>query len=275
MTTTLQAPTVTTLPASSIRPGDNDRQVFDPAELRQLAVSIAELGCLQPPVVRQLADGTFQLIAGERRFRAMTEVLGRDTVDVIVRDVDDRSASQAMLAENTNRKDLDPVAEAEAYRKRMDDFGLTVDEVASWAGKTRSWVANRLKLLTLRPEARYLVQTGQMGIGYTGDLAVLDFDRQMLAIKAWVASDCQMNWYQWHDLTAQLLAEQQAQPLFDPDSFWTLEERLDTSAKAARRAGMATLRKAIGMVVATYDSGRDLAPVIAAIRELADPPEAK
>jgi ParB family chromosome partitioning protein len=153
-----QAPTVTEIPVQQVRPGANDRTSFDEAGISDLAASIEVHGLAQPITVRPHGDG-FEIVAGERRFRAVKH-LGRTTVPAIVRDYTDEQASAVMLLENVQRADLDPVDEAHAYQSRIDRFGLTVGQVAEMAGVTAARVCTRLPVLRLFPEAQHLVRVG-------------------------------------------------------------------------------------------------------------------
>jgi hypothetical protein len=122
-------PDVPTVEAALIVPGDNDRQAFEPVALQELADSIAAHGLAQPITVRPIAGGLYQIVAGERRFRAM-QLLGWERVPALVRDLDDRQASAIMLVENLNRVDLNPIDEARAYSKRMTEFSWAVSDIA-------------------------------------------------------------------------------------------------------------------------------------------------
>lgn len=172
------------IPAAAIRPGPNDRKVFDPERLAELAASIETCGLLEPPVVRPAPDGTYELVAGERRFRAVTELLGWDEIPVTVRALDDAAAAEAMLAENFHRVDLNPMEEAGAYAKWADQFGWDADEIARRANVSPNRVRSRLRLLTLIPEIQFLITSGAMKISYTTGLPSLDENRQRLAMRA-------------------------------------------------------------------------------------------
>ena len=137
-----------TVQAALIVRGDNDRKHFDAEALAELAGSIERDGLAQPITVRPVATG-LEIVAGERRFRAMTEVLGWTLIPAIVRELDDRAASAIMLAENLSRVDLDPVAEAEAYASRMEALDLTVGAGRRDGRRERARVVTRLPILRL------------------------------------------------------------------------------------------------------------------------------
>jgi len=155
---------------SSILTGKNDRTVFDEKSLRELADSIKDLGLQQLPVVRPVPEG-FELVAGERRFRACSRILGWKQIEVNVKEGDERSASLAMLAENIGRKSLDPMDEAHAYQKRIDELGLTVAELAHAVSTTTIHIHNRVKLLKLIPDLQKLVRGTNLQLGYAQILA--------------------------------------------------------------------------------------------------------
>ena len=174
---------VQTLSVKEIRAGDNDRTVFQAAAIEELAQNIRQNGLIQPITVRTKDHG-YEIVAGERRYRACANILGWDCIPAIVQDMDDEQASAVMLAENIARENLDPIDEAHAYARRMDRFGLTVDEVAEQAGVTTIRVRFRLKLLSLRADVQNLVRSDNLSIGYAQILADanLDANRQMLAV---------------------------------------------------------------------------------------------
>lgn len=215
------------LPSQQIDAGDNDRRRFDPVALEELATSIAEHGLAQPVTVRPVGD-RYEIVAGERRYRAMTTVLGWQFVPCLVREMQDQEASAVMLAENTARVDLNPMEEAEAYEKRIQE-GLDVDQVARIAGVGKETVKNRLRLLELLPEARDLVRSGQLGVQWGVSLCKLQPDYQRQALKL-LAKD--VTWNQWNDLCQKLLFVQQEEQLF---SFEMANEVWDGVQKKWRR----------------------------------------
>ncbi len=176
---------VSNVPVSLIKAGDNDRKVFNPIELHNLAESIKANGLAQPITVRPMDNGAwFQIVAGERRFRAISTILNWDTVPAIVRELTDTDAAAIMLVENTARVDLDPISEANALRARIDNYGLTVKEVAAQAGLNVERVNKRLALLTLSSDIQHYIKIGQFPIGHALMIADLDKDRQRIALRA-------------------------------------------------------------------------------------------
>jgi ParB family transcriptional regulator, chromosome partitioning protein len=151
------------------------RKEFDSEELQDLQESIRTNGLLQPLVVRPDPDekGAFQLVAGERRLRAVTN-LGWEAVPAVVREVDDQTLLVLALVENIQRAQLGPLEEAEGYRSLVDEFGLTQAEVAEAVGKSRSTVTNTLRLLRLPPSVRRLLADGELSMGHARALLSLD-----------------------------------------------------------------------------------------------------
>ncbi len=141
------------------------RREFDADSLIRLADSIEALGVLQPIVVRRQAYGQYELIAGERRWRA-ARIAGLDVVPAVVRSVSDRRSLEEAIVENLHRSDLNVFEEAAAYQRLMDDFGLTQEDVAHRVGKSRSAVANIMRLMQLPAEVQAMVISGDLGAGH-------------------------------------------------------------------------------------------------------------
>lgn len=155
-----------TLPIYKIEPNpDQPRQDFDEEELAALAESISVHGLVQPLTVREMPSGYYQIIAGERRWRAarMAEL---SEVPVIVMEADDKKTMELALIENLQRQDLNPVEEALGYRSLMDEYGMTQEETASRVGKSRPAVANALRLLSLSPKVLEMVRSGKLSAGH-------------------------------------------------------------------------------------------------------------
>lgn len=141
------------------------RQQMDDEALAELAASIQSQGVIQPLVVRPISDQKYEIIAGERRFRA-SKLAGLTHVPVIVRDVNDHAALAMALIENIQREDLNPMEEALSLKRLMDEFELSHEEVAKVVGKSRSTVTNLLRLLNLNPEVKLLLERGQLDLGH-------------------------------------------------------------------------------------------------------------
>ena len=154
------------LPIYKIEPNRSQpRQEFDEEELQSLADSISVHGVIQPLTVRELESGYYQIIAGERRWRA-ARMAGLNEIPAVVIEADDRKAMELALIENLQRQDLNPVEEALGYQSLMEDFGLTQEETAQRVGKSRPAVANALRLLNLSPEVLEKLRTGDLTAGH-------------------------------------------------------------------------------------------------------------
>jgi len=154
------------VPVASVSPNPNQpRRHFDEESLTELSASISEMGVLQPILVRPVDGGTFELIAGERRWRAAQRA-GLATIPAIVRLTDDASSVEQALVENLHREDLTALEEAAAYQQLLDEFGLTHDQVATRVGKSRSAITNSLRLLGLPPAVQHLLADGQLSAGH-------------------------------------------------------------------------------------------------------------
>lgn len=180
-------PAIFQVDTAQIVPGNNDRTVFAPGPLRELADNIDAHGLIQPITLRPIDDtDLYEIVAGERRFRACADILGWDSIPALIADLTDEEASSVMLSENVSRADIDPIDEANAYASRMNIYGWTVADCARLAGVSEIRVQFRLKLLRLRFDLQSMVRTGGLPIGYAQILADanLDTNRQMLALAA-------------------------------------------------------------------------------------------
>jgi ParB family chromosome partitioning protein len=154
------------IPVAAIRPNRyQPREHFDEEALASLADSIRAVGVLQPVLVRPVGDGSYELVAGERRWRAARRV-GLQTLPALVRDTADAAALEHALVENLHRDDLNPLEEATAYQQLIEDFGLTHDEVARQVGRSRASISNTLRLLQLPPTIQKLVGEGRLSMGH-------------------------------------------------------------------------------------------------------------
>ena len=161
---------------------DQPRSAFDEAALGELAASIAVHGVLQPIIVRQLADGGYQLVAGERRMRA-ARMAGLQTIPAIVRETEESASSlELALIENLQRADLNPIEAARAYRELIDRFGLTHEAVARQVGKSRVAISNALRLLDLAPATLDAIVEGRISEGHGRALAAITIPELQVAI---------------------------------------------------------------------------------------------
>jgi len=164
------------------------RREFDFEKLQELADSIREHGVLQPIVVRKGVGRWYEIIAGERRFRAAKQ-LGMETIPALVRDISDRQAMEIALIENLQREDLSPIEVAEAYAKIMEHFELTQDQLAARVGQSRSHVANLMRLLSLPADIREFVSRGTISMGHARALLSLPEAHAQRTVAAKIASD--------------------------------------------------------------------------------------
>ena len=163
-----------TLPISKVEPREaQPRKHFDEQALQDLADSIAQYGLIQPIVVRKLDSGYYQIIAGERRWRA-SRMAGLQEVPVRVLEADDRRTAELALVENLQREDLNPIEEAKGYRTLMEEYGLTQEETARSVGRSRPAVANALRLLGLSPAVMEMVERKELSAGHARALLPLN-----------------------------------------------------------------------------------------------------
>jgi ParB family chromosome partitioning protein len=154
------------VPVASVRPNPHQpRKHFDEEQLGSLAASVRELGVLQPILVREVGEGEYELIAGERRWRAAKRA-GLPMIPVIVRSADDLSSLEQAVVENLHRQDLNPLEEAAAYQQLLEDFEMTHEQLASRVGKSRAAVTNILRLFQLPPSIQRLVADGSLSAGH-------------------------------------------------------------------------------------------------------------
>lgn len=163
------------------------REHFEEETLASLAESIAEVGVVQPVIVRKAVEG-YEIIAGERRWRAAQRA-GLRSVPALVRDADDKGALEAAVVENVHRQDLNALEEAAAYRQLMDDFGLTQEDVGARVGRSRSAVANTVRLLNLAPAVQRLVVEGDLSAGHGRALLSVEDEAARLLLAEEIVRD--------------------------------------------------------------------------------------
>jgi len=154
------------------------RTIFDADALAELSASIKEVGLLQPPVVRNMGNGTYELIMGERRLRA-SKLAGLKTIPVIIRQTPDNELLREALLENIHRSQLNPLEEGSAYQNLLNDFGYTHEELASKVGKSRSAITNTLRLLNLPPAVQRRVAAGVLSAGHARALLTLSDESEI------------------------------------------------------------------------------------------------
>ncbi|MEE0060316.1 MAG: ParB/RepB/Spo0J family partition protein [Acutalibacteraceae bacterium] len=173
-----------TLKISEIEPNKSQpRREFDENALAELADSIAQHGVLQPLLVRPIADGGYQIVAGERRWRA-SRMAGLTEVPVVIKELTDSETMELALIENLQREDLTPIEEALGYKQLMDEYGFSQEQVSKTVGKSRPTIANALRLLNLPEEILYLVNSGKISSGHGRTLlAFKNYDDMLKAAK--------------------------------------------------------------------------------------------
>ena len=166
------------LPLHKVEPNPNQpRQDFDEEELQALSDSIVQHGIIQPLTVREVGNGYYQIIAGERRWRA-ARMANLQEIPVVVMEADDKKAMELALIENLQRQNLNPVEEALGYQSLMEDYGMTQEEAAGRVGKSRPTVTNALRLLNLCPNVLEKVRTGELTAGHARAILVLKTEKQ-------------------------------------------------------------------------------------------------
>jgi ParB family transcriptional regulator, chromosome partitioning protein len=163
------------------------RHIFAPGELAELTASIKESGVLQPVMVRRKGDGMYELISGERRWRASKEA-GLETIQAVIRNCSDQESLLLALVENLQREDLNPMETARAYTRMMKEFGLTQEVIAQRVGCDRSSVANAVRLMNLHPDVQSLVESGTISAGHAKVILGLESPESQVRIARMVAS---------------------------------------------------------------------------------------
>ena len=241
------------------------RKQFDPDALADLADSIRQHGIIQPLTVRKLQSGYYQIIAGERRWRA-ARMAGLSQVPVVVIEADDRKAMELAMIENLQREDLNPMEEAEGYRTLMEQYGLTQEETSQRVGKSRSAVANALRLLHLSDEVRTLVEEGKLSGGHARALVPLTAELQKKAAAAIIKDDLSVR--QTELLVKKLTAEKPEKPVKDAAGVdYAAEAARELSERLGRPCRIVTGRKK-GRLELEYYGVDDLNALLDALHQL-------
>lgn len=172
---------IMTLPITKVEPRkEQPREYFDEAALQELSESIAQFGLIQPIVARKLDTGYYQIIAGERRWRA-SRMAGLKEVPVRIIEADDRRTAELALVENLQREDLNPIEEAKGYKTLIEVYGMTQEEAAKSVGRSRPAITNSMRLLSLSDEVLTLVETGKLSAGHARALVPITDAKKQLA----------------------------------------------------------------------------------------------
>ncbi|OMH39637.1 ParB/RepB/Spo0J family partition protein [Motiliproteus sp. MSK22-1] len=239
------------------------RRDMDQDALEDLANSIKAQGVIQPIVVRPVDMGRYEIIAGERRWRA-SQLAGLTEIPVIVRDVPDEAAIAMALIENIQREDLNPIEEATALQRLMDEFELTQQKVAEAVGKSRTTVTNLLRLMKLTPEVKRMLEYGDLEMGHARALLVLEHDRQIAAAKEVVGRSYSVR------QTEELVKKYQAGPKkavekTKPDpGLKSIEERW--SSAIDMKVKISQSEKGDGKLTISYESLEDLDRILGRIQ---------
>ncbi len=167
---------------TDIEPNKNQpRKKFDEAEIQKLAESISEHGLIQPIIVRPIADERYQIVAGERRWRAC-KIAGISEIPIIVRELSDEDTAKIALIENIQRADLNPIEEAAAYKQLIDNYNITQEALAKMVGKSRSVIANSVRLLNLPEQVQDMLKNDEITVGHAKALAGIDDEDYMIEV---------------------------------------------------------------------------------------------
>lgn len=261
------------LPISQVEScSSQPRKAFDEESLNDLADSIRQHGIIQPLTVRRLQSGYYQIIAGERRWRA-ARIAGLSEVPAIVIDADDRKAAELAMIENLQREDLNPMEEAAGFQSLMQNHHMTQEEAAGRVGKSRSAVANALRLLSLSPAVAALVEQGKLSAGHARALLGLSGDAQEKAAQAVVAGDLSVR--QTESLVKKLTEERK--PKKTPSGVtvnYTEEAQKELASKLGRGCRIVSGRKK-GRIELEYYGLDDLNDLLEALATLQSRKESK
>lgn len=255
------------LPISQVETcSSQPRKRFDDESLQELADSISQHGIIQPLTVRKLSSGYYQIIAGERRWRA-ARLAGLQEVPVIVIEADDRKAAELAMIENLQREDLNPMEEAAGFQSLIESYHMTQEEAAQRVGKSRSAVTNALRLLGLTPSVRKLVEEGKLSAGHARALVPLSPSLQESAANAIVSGGLSVR--QAEALVKRLSAEKKEAQAKDPDEVdYLAEAQNELKARLCRGVKIVPGRKKGRIELEYYgvDDLNDLLDALAVIK---------
>ena len=255
------------LPISQVETcSSQPRKRFDDESLQELADSISQHGIIQPLTVRKLSSGYYQIIAGERRWRA-ARLAGLQEIPVIVIEAEDRKAAELAMIENLQREDLNPMEEAAGFQSLIESYHMTQEEAAQRVGKSRSAVTNALRLLGLTPSVRKLVEEGKLSAGHARALVPLSPSLQESAANAIVSGGLSVR--QTEALVKRLSAEKIEAQVKDPDEVdYLAEAQNELKARLCRGVKIVPGRKKGRIELEYYgvDDLNDLLDALAVIK---------
>ncbi len=252
-----------TLPIEYLQRGKyQPRKDINPEKLQELANSIKAQGIIQPIVVRSIAHNQYEIVAGERRWRA-AQLAGLAEVPVVIKDVDDHAAMAIALIENIQREDLNPLEEADALKRLLEEFSMTHQQIADAIGKSRATVSNLLRLIDLQSEVKTLLINKQLDMGHARALLALDGNKQIEAARKIVKDGLTVR------AAERLIRELQLDPkpakvkVIDHD---TVRLQDDLTAKLGAKVVIDHKDNGTGKVVITYSSLEELDGIIEQIK---------
>ena len=234
------------------------RKDINAEKLQELADSIKAQGIVQPIVVRRLNDDKYEIVAGERRWRA-GQLAGLHDVPVVIKDIDDRAAMAVALIENIQREDLNPLEEAEALRRLLDEFTMTHQQIADAVGKSRATVTNLLRLIELQPEVKVMLASGHLEMGHARALLALEGNKQVAAGKKIVAEGLTVRGAEKLVRAAQEEKEIPKTKIIDSD---TLRLQEELTAKIGAKVAINHQQNGKGKLVISYLSLDELEGII-------------
>ena len=241
-----------TLPIGEIEPNrEQPRKAFDDAALAELSASIAQHGVLQPLLVRPMSGGGYQIVAGERRYRA-SRMAGLTELPAVIRELSDKEAAQLALIENLQREDLNPMEEALGFQKLMESYGLTQEETAHIVNKSRPAVANALRLLNLPEEVTAMVADGTLSAGHARTVLSFAPELQVETAKNAVRSGASVRELERQARAAQREKKTPRATAFRRDSFYD-EVELALSEALSRKVRVTVGEKSGTLSLEFYD----------------------
>jgi ParB family transcriptional regulator, chromosome partitioning protein len=252
-----------TLPIEYLQRGKfQPRKDMNPEKLQELADSIKAQGIIQPIVVRKIGQDKYEIVAGERRWRA-AQLAGLQEVPVVVKDIDDRATMAIALIENIQRQDLNPLEEAEALRRLLDEFTMTHQQIADAVGKSRVTVTNLLRLMELQPEVKKLLINGQLEMGHARALLALDGANQVAVAQKIAKEGLTVRMAEKLVKDAQTEAKPEKAKAIDTD---TLRLQNELTSKLGAKVIIEHKANGAGKLVISYSSLEELDGIIEQIR---------